>query len=182
MTSILWIVLGFILLIYPGQSLDLICRVLGVIALAFGVIQIILGFMSGGASKGFGIAVGLILVVVGLVVLINPDLLVSLLPTVIGIMLVIHGAVSLINSFRLIGNKDRFWWVGLLLSILTIGMGALLFFKAREAAESVARIGGAFLIYSGISHMWLLYRVSKAVKIRNQEAGAIDVDATVVDK
>ena len=181
-TSILWIILGVILLVYPGQSLDMICRVLGVIAIVFGIIQIVLALIGGGPSSGFGVAVGIILGIVGIVIIVNPDLLVSLLPTVIGVVLVVHGVISLINSFRLIRYKDKFWWLALIFSILSIGMGALLFFRARDAAEYVARIGGFFMIYSGIMHLWLLYRLKKTIKVRTQEATAIDVDAQIVDE
>ena len=38
------------------------------------------------------------------------------------------------------------------------------------------------MIYSGIMHLWLLYRLKKTIKVRTQEATAIDVDAQIVDE
>jgi len=181
-TSILLAVVGLILLVQPGQSLELICRILGAIVLVAGIVEILFGLAGRGTMMGnSNIVFGGIIAVVGLVILTRPDLLVSLLPFVGGIIITVHGVTSLIKSFQLIGGKDKYWWLGLLLSILSVGFGLLLFFKSYEAAEFTARIVGLFLLYTGFSHLWISYRKSKAARIRKQEEDALDVEAKIVD-
>ncbi|MBQ8946496.1 MAG: DUF308 domain-containing protein [Lachnospiraceae bacterium] len=179
-TSILWILLGVILLVYPGESLDTLARVLGIIVIAFGVIEAILNFTNGGGAGIFGIGVGILLIIPGLVVVIRPDVLVSLLPILAGLIIAIHGIVSLVNSFQLIG-RDKYWWIGLLLSVVTIAFGALLFTRAHDAAKTVARIVGILMIFSSVSHIWVLFRRARVRKIREQEANALDVEAKITD-
>ena len=180
-TSVLWILLGVILLVFPGESLDTLARILGIIVIAFGVLEAVISFVSGGAAGYFGVGVGVILVILGLVIVIRPDILISLLPVISGIIIGLHGIASLVNSFQLIG-KDKYWWVGLIFSILTVAFGALLLFRARDAANTVARIVGILMIVSSVFHMWVLYRKAKVAKIRRQEAEALDVEARVIDE
>ncbi len=180
-TSILWILLGVILLIYPGESLDTLARVLGVIAIAFGAIEAIISLMSGGAAGYFGVGIGVVLIILGLVIVIRPYILVSLLPVIAGIIIGLHGLASLIDSFQLIG-KDKYWWVGLLIGIVTIGFGVLLLFRAHDAAKAVARIVGILMVISSVSHLWVLYRRGKVRRMREQEQNAIEVEARVIDE
>lgn len=182
MTSVLWSVVGLILLFFPGQSLDLICKLLGIITLVAGIVMIIMGIVSGATLTGrTSLGSGIVVAVLGLFVAMRPDLLVSVLPFVAGIIMILHGVSSLVNSCQLIGAKDKYWWVGILLSVLTVLFGIILFTRSHEAAAFTARIIGIFMLYGGISHLWIGYRKSKAAKYKKQEEDALDVDAKITD-
>lgn len=182
MTSILLILVGLLLLIQPGHSLNTICRVLGLIVLVVGVVEVFIGFAARNTMTGnTNMIIGAIVALVGIVIVSRPDGLVSLLPFVAGVVITTHGITSLIKSVQLVGTKDKYWWVGLIFSLVSVGFGLLLVFKSYEAAEFTARIAGLFLLYSGGSHLWILYRKAKAAKIRKQEETALDVDAKIVD-
>ena len=40
---------------------------------------------------------------------------------------------------------------------------------------------GFFLIYDGVSDLWIVSRISRTAKILRQEAEAVDVDAEDID-
>ena len=72
------------------------------------------------------------------------------------------------------------WWLALILAILTIGFGILLICRPFAALDTVVMLIGIFLIYDGLSNVWIVSRVSHTVKMARQEAGAVDVEAREV--
>ena len=71
------------------------------------------------------------------------------------------------------------WWVALLLSLLTVALGVVLICNPFTIVDTVVRIIGAFLVYDGLSDMWILSRVFKTKKNREK---IIDTDAVIVDE
>jgi uncharacterized membrane protein HdeD (DUF308 family) len=104
----------------------------------------------------------------------------SLIPLIIGVVIVIHGLGKLRQAIELYHEQYERWWVAFLLGLLTAGIGILLIFKPFDALETVVQIIGAFLIYDGVSNLWITSRVYKAAKEAKQEADALDVDAREV--
>lgn len=181
-TNILLLIVGLVLLLQPGESLNLLCRILGAIIMVAGIVEIVIGIngratFTGTANIGFGA----IITILGLMIVTRPDMLVSLLPFVAGVVITVNAVTSLIKSCQLISGRDKYWWVGILFSIVGIGFGLLLFFRSYEAAEFTARIVGLFLIYTGASHLWISYRKARTIKIREQEEAALDVEAKIID-
>ena len=65
----------------------------------------------------------------------------------------------------------------MILGLVTLGFGVLLIFNPFEAVETLVMFIGIFLIYDGVSDIWIVSRVSRVAKYLKQEAGAVDVDA-----
>ena len=73
------------------------------------------------------------------------------------------------------------WWVALILGLVTVGFGALLIFKPFAALDTVVTLIGFFLIYDGVSDLWIVSRISRTAKVLWQEAEALDVEAEEID-
>lgn len=73
------------------------------------------------------------------------------------------------------------WWVALLLALVTIGFGVLLIFNPFAAVDTLIRFIGIFLIYDGVSDIWIMSRVSKNVKEVRQEMEALTVDGKEIE-
>lgn len=182
-SSILWIVLGAVLLVFPGQSLDLICRIAGILVLIVGAVQIVLGCTGKGTMPGqLSLTTGIIIALVGLFIVLRPDIIVSVLPFVAGMILILHCGTSLVSSFQLAGAKYGYWWVGVLLSILGMVLGFILFFNAHSTAAFIARIIGLFMLYAGASSLWVASRKAHAAKVKRQEEEALDVEAKIIEE
>lgn len=181
-TSIVGIIIGLILALYPGQSIDLICRIAGILVFAAGVAQIAISSVGVGAMpRPISIPVGAIITILGLFVIIRPDVLASVLPFVVGIILLIHSISSLVNAIQLATSKYGYWWIALLFAIGGIGLGLILVLNSHSAAAFTTRIVGVFLIYSGISGLWIASRKTHVAKLKREEEEAIDVEAEEID-
>ena len=69
--------------------------------------------------------------------------------------------------------------VACLLGLATIVLGAVLIFKPFGVINTVTRVIGGFLIYDGLSDLWILSRLFKAKKNYQK---IVDVDARIIDE
>ena len=73
----------------------------------------------------FLILTGLVAVVFGFVILLMPALTATTLVFLVALFTVIGGLVGLVNALSNIG-KDRLWWLSLLVSVVSLGIGIFL--------------------------------------------------------
>lgn len=181
LSAVVCVILGIVLLVWPGQSTDLVCMVLGIVLAGFGLIQIILYLVTKEktvVSHGM-MMLGIVLVVIGIWIIAKPGTIKQLIPVTIGILIVIHGGHNAVQAIELKKMNYDNWWVALLLAVLTIGLGVVLICNPFTVLDMAVRIIGAFLIYDGLSDMWILSRVFKT-KRRNEKI--IDTEGVVVDE
>lgn len=158
---ILCIVFGVILCIWPGEILVLICRIAALLILFCGALNLILGLKNGGIlTDGFQTIGGIALCVVGLWILIAPASFIKLIPVVVGIVLIYHGIRDIYLCVRM-RRADHKWWIGMITAAVTAVLGIVLIRCAFLAMEMGMVILGIFLIYDGISGLWLTKRRSK---------------------
>jgi len=98
---------------------------------------------------------------------------------IVGILIMIHGFHNAVQAIDLKKMQYDNWWVALLLSLLTVALGVVLICNPFTIVDTVVRIIGAFLVYDGLSDMWILSRVFKTKKNREN---IIDTDAVIVDE
>lgn len=103
-----------------------------------------------------------------------------IIPVVIGVIVVIHGVHNLFQAIELCKEKYDKWWVALLLGIVTIGFGVLLIYNPFEAVSTMVVLIGVFLIFDGISDIWIISRISKTAKAVVETVAALDVEAVEV--
>ena len=155
-TAILYAALGLVLLVWPSLSASIICTAIGAVLLVCGII----------------------LAVMGVYVMTHPNLVSVVVPRIVGILICIHGVSDLGDALTLHRNGYSRWTAALILGILTLAMGLLLVLKPFTAFATVVRIIGLFLLYDGISDIWIASRVSKVLR---QAKSAAEAEATAVD-
>lgn len=171
--------LGVVLVLWPGLSIQLVCKAVGVVLIVCGLLRLISFFIEhdGSMYTQSNLVLGIIFAVVGIWIVANPGRVLSLIPIIVGILIVIHGISNLQQAITLCKSKYSRWWLALLLAVLTLGLGCLLIFKPFAAIDTVVMLIGLFLIYDGVSNIWIVSRIAKSVKMAKQEAGAVDVEA-----
>lgn len=167
------LVLGVLLLLWPGDALRLAAYVVGMVVMAGGVISLIAHFRkrSSYASHGINLITAVIVTGVGAWIFLNPQDFASIIPTALGYLVVISGIVNLLETFSLSRAHYRKWWVSLLAAIVTIFMGMLLVNHAFGIVSSMVRLGGVFLLFNGISDLWINRRVDEYVHYDNKTPG-----------
>lgn len=181
LSAVICVILGIVLLVWPGQSTQVVCMILGIGLGGFGIIQIILYLATKEKTmvSHSMMMLGIVLAVIGGWIVLKPDTIIKAIPMIVGILIVIHGLHNAVQAIDLKKMQYDNWWVALLLSLLTVALGIILICNPFTVVDTVVRLIGAFLIYDGLSDMWILSRVFKTKK--NKEK-IIDTDAVIMDE
>ena len=183
-SALLCVALGLVLLIWPGTTTQVVCMVLGAALVVYGVLQIVFYL----ANKDRNIAMqgmmvfGIVVAVIGVWILLKPEMIIMAVPVIVGILIVIHGIHNVVQAIAL--KKDGYtnWWVAFLLGVITVTFGVVLICNPFTVVDTVVRLIGAFLIYDGLSDSWILSRVSKGKRNAEKIVDANFVDITDEDQ
>ena len=181
-SSALCVILGLVLVFRPGLSMRIVCTAVGVVLIVSGVMRMIDYFTArdGSLYSQANLVFGIILAVVGVWIVMRPEKVMAIIPIIVGIVIAIHGLHNLQQALELWRDKYDRWWAALILGVLTVGFGVLLICRPFAAIDTVVMLIGFFLIYDGLSNVWIVSRIYKNAKMMKQEMEAVDVE--IVDR
>ncbi|MBE5998160.1 MAG: DUF308 domain-containing protein [Lachnospiraceae bacterium] len=164
------LILGLVLLLWPGSALRMVAYAAGIVIMAGGITAILAHFRDRTRTPfgGINLAVGVVVTLVGGWIFLNPERFASVIPTAVGYLIVFSGIVNLLETFSLSKAHYRKWWVSLLAAVGTIFMGLFLINHAFGVASTMVRFGGAFLLFNGISDLWINRRVDQYVRYKRR--------------
>lgn len=173
LSSILCIALGIIFIIMRGGVIDLLGSVLAVAMIVIGAVYLGSFFLNF-LTNGFSVFLGIMILAVGIWFLLQPAVIVSLIPIVIGVLLLFHGirAVKEILEARKFGFGA--WGAGLILAIVSIVCGLICVFDAFGVMEKAVILVGIILIFNGVSNLWITLSSSHAEKEYHKYHDPID--------
>ena len=174
LAAVLYVILGLVLLIWPGVSATVFCYAFGGILLIYGVVTIVSFFLrdSRQGSFVFELCLGIVAAALGLLFLLRPVIVASVLPVILGLFIVVDGLVNLKRALEL---RRMLWTVPLALSAGSAVLGLVIVFQPFLAAEALVMLIGAVLIYEGLSDLWTIFRVSQWTK-EYRKHHPVDVD------
>lgn len=146
------IVAGLVFLIWPQGALALICRLLGVVLLVYGIILILRYLRRQGDTPGFGsLVLSIILFILGLVITISPFFLVRISGTLLAVFFLGYGLFSLVRQIRLDGPRSGRWFFCMAGAVFELIIGILLLVAPVSASSLVLRIIGVVFLYAAVS-------------------------------
>lgn len=149
--SIVYLLLGILLLIMPQTSLLWICYAFGAVVLLTGVICLIqyARLHGKGFSAPFFLIGGVITGALGIFALVQPETVASILPVVFGIFILVDGCNRVASGLELARQKGHKWWVLVLLGVLSLALGVFLLWRPFEFAVSMVMLCGVLLVVEG---------------------------------
>ena len=157
---------GLLLLLWPDLAMSIANYALAVILLGAGLLLII-AYARGTiweAVAGVRLTVGLALAFMGVLLLFNPNFLLSLLPFLWGLSLLVggFGKVQMAADLKRIG--DRFWWYALIAALLSFMLGALAITRPVFIAAVLTQFVGASLLIEGVLDLVSFLTLNKRIK------------------
>ena len=177
-SSLVCVILGLVLVIRPGLSMRIVCTAVGVVLIVTGITRMIDYFAvrDGSMYSQINLIFGIILAVVGVWIAMKPDKVMAIIPIIAGIVIAIHGLHNIKQAMELWRDKYDKWWVACIMGVLTVGFGVLLICRPFTAIDTVVMMIGIFLIYDGLSNIWIVSRIYKNAKLLRQEMEAVEVE------
>lgn len=174
--SILYLLLGAVLLLWPVPVMNLICYAFGAILLLYGLFTII-GFCRSEDRRGgafLGLFLGIVAVAVGAVMVLFPPLVQSIIPVILGLYLAVDGLLSIKRTLELRRMEHPRWNIHLVLSAISAGLGVLVIFHPLLTGAALFRGIGVALLYAGVTDLYTLFQLSRRTKesLDNQDLDA----------
>jgi uncharacterized membrane protein HdeD (DUF308 family) len=157
-TGIAWMLVGLIVLRFDYTSVSAISLLFGFVALAAGVMEIMVMVLAAGWWKLFHIVLAIVFIVAGIVAFIHPGDTFKALAAIFSFFLIFAGTWDIIVSIST-RHEIEIWWLQLVGGIIELALG---FWAAgyygRSAVLLVAWVA-AFAVIRGVRDIVLAFRI-----------------------
>lgn len=152
--SLGYILLGLLLIFAPEYSRHLICYILGIGGILFGIFRIVWYFAKDDMSRTFhnDIPFGVVMLLGGVYLLVKPDAIWDWLPVLLGFAVVFDSIVKLQHAFDLRRTGFAPWW-GVLAAALATGVLGTLLILGVFGKDVLLYYFGAVLIADGLVNL-----------------------------
>ena len=158
--SIVLIILGLILAIWPRAVLGTAVTVLAIGLLIGGVSSFLAWMRNKDSTTPVDGLIGGAAAVAGLVLLIWPNLLIRSFPRIVGLAILFNGVVNLFKALDLKKVGAPSWKSAMAMAIITMIAGLFVFSNAAFIANNLVRVVGFVLIYNGVTSLFIATRGS----------------------
>ena len=164
--SVVYIIVGLIMLLNPNFISDAVNYVIGVLVIIYGVIYSISVYQKRETEMygKFDLLAGIICISFGLFLILNPDILVSLIPFCAGVILFMDAISFIVNSIALKKLGFRTWIVNLIVGLVFLGFAIFIVIKAKDISFLLIRFIGAFLIVDALLDFFTVLRFKRVEK------------------
>ena len=166
--SVLSLLAGIALVIWPGASVITICYVVGSAAILVGAVRLA-GYFSKDSYNlnfQFDFAMGLVFLILGTVLIFHPGDTVAVLHFSVGILVLVDSVFKLQTALDAKHFGLKKWWVMLLCALLCAGLGLVLVILSFRTAEILVRVTGAALaVNSGENILTAGYTVKSKKRV-----------------
>ncbi len=155
MKNLLWnislIVIGIVLILFPAETLDIAITIIGIILLVCGAVGVVLGLKGEGAYQVYTMSGAAVSIVVGIIFLVLPDFVRSILPMIMGIAIVLSGILNVMTAISQKNAGAPRWGLSLVFAVITVILGIIILANLNYTANIMIRIIGFIYIYNGLS-------------------------------
>ena len=166
LTSLFLIALGLLLIFQSNAVIYSISYIIGGILIALGVLAIIkiIQNTNNEQKSELDIVYGIVCVILGILVIKNPEAIASVIPIILGISIIISSATKLQYAFELKSNGNNLWKTTMVISIISTLCGIVLLFNPFKALTSFTQVVGIFIIIYAVLDMISTFTIKRNVK------------------
>ena len=181
-SSLLLFLFGLVLAVNAEGFIKSITVAIGVVLLLIGVFPVIdyFRYRKDGLGASVGLIYGIFSIVCGLMLLINEDLLMILIPVFIGVWMIINGINKIQVSFEIKDLGEKSWVITFIYSILIMVLGGYFIVNPISGATTVTSFIGIILcIYAVLD---IIDCIIIKVKVKSFKKELDKIENNVVDE
>ena len=174
--SVLFCILGVLLIAVPEFSALLLGRICGAILIAFGIVKLV-GYFSKDLYRlafQYDLSLGIIMIAVGVLMLAKPGSLVMFICITFGLSILADSVFKFEMSLQSKKFGIEKWWLILIFSVITGIFGLILMFRPGEGSHILAVILGITFLCEGVLNISTMLTAVKIIK--NQKPDVIEID------
>lgn len=178
------IILGALLIFQSEATIVSISYVIGGILIAIGMLAI-LKFIKNfkeNSKNDLDIVYGVVTIILGIIVISNPQAIASIIPFIVGFIIIINSASKLQYSLELKKNNNNLWKSTMILAFITTICGVALVLNPFKGAEFITKIVGILILVYAILDIVSTITIKNTVKQIHNAIEENIVDAQVIDE
>lgn len=161
---IVFIVLGIFLFTKAELTLKIISYVVGG-TLLLAIVPIIKALLTKNASyMNYSFISEIFMVTAGIIIILNPELIASIIPILIGIIMIVNGVSKFQFAIALKNSDVKNWTFSLILSVIVIALGIIFLVNPFKGAVAITKVIGVFMIIYSIVDMVGFLMIHKNIK------------------
>ena len=164
LSSVAAFIIGLIMVVAPGISLQTIGIIAGIYIIVHGVVLIALAFAANMVYVPFyGVMSGLLSIILGVVLLAMPGILSTVFAIALGIWIILS-SVNIINMAITARKSYSNWGLLLLLGVVDLACGIIVLFNPFASSISIVVLGGIVIMVHSIINIIDMIVIKKNVK------------------
>ena len=180
LVSIIYLLIGLTLFFLPASVLKTVSIIIGIIALISSIFPIVNYFKMENRILGLGsIVTGVTFAIAGLVMIMYPALLETVIAIMIGVVMIINSINKIEYVITLRDNNVKEWYVSMIFAIITLLVGIFFVVKTWTVINIMTSILGLIIIIYAIldiaETIFVKRKVKYVVSMINEEGKDIKV-------
>ena len=181
-STIIYIILGLVLAFFPQTINEMISYVLAAALFLVALIFLFNYFKKNVQNNFFrnDLVFAVIALVIGILLLVKRSTVLELIPVILGAVTIISGVKKLQNALDLIRLKLGGWKSIIILAAINIVFGIILVWQASAAVNTVIRLIGIGLVFSGASDLFSMLWIKRIAKkfSTSKDNDLVEIDET----
>ncbi|MBO5745884.1 MAG: DUF308 domain-containing protein [Clostridia bacterium] len=181
-STIIYIILGLVLAFFPQTVNEMISYVLAAALFLVALIFLFNYFKKNVQNNFFrnDLVFAVIALVIGILLLVKRSTVLELIPVILGAVTIISGVKKLQNALDLIRLKLGGWKSIIILAAINIVFGIILVWQASAAVNTVIRLIGIGLVFSGASDLFSMLWIKRIAKkfSTSKDNDLVEIDET----
>lgn len=179
-TSVFYILFGLCLALMPVETVNVLCKVVfGLVLIGAGVYHILIFVLEKDNSTILDLFSGVIVLVIGIFLFMNPTVVVKLLTLMLGAFILVDSIWMMRGSMKLKKRKNGAWKAFLIESLIFVGLGVLILVNPFSEIRMTVQGSGCIFVANGVLDIIFYLILRHGLKKDAKDAG--DVGAKSVD-
>lgn len=164
--SVVTMVLGLVMIFWPGVSAVAVCYLMGAVCIAAGIYEIIRYFDLGliGVLFRYDLFLGIMSVLAGVLLILHPNGALAILPVILGFYIILASVFSIQISTEARHFGFSGWWLSLAMGIIGAAFGVLMILDPFSGAAALMVFTGVSLLVTGIESIYAIICISKVFR------------------
>lgn len=161
--SIIFVLLGALLIAKPNQTVDAISMILGIVFIAMGVLKLV-EYYTSDTKEDYLLSIALIAVIFGVVVIFASDAILSLFRIILGIWIIAAGVMDFQTTLVWKELKSPYWTAALLFSILMMLAGIIILISQNIMITTMGIIIVVYAILDIVDRIIFMKKINDYMK------------------
>ncbi len=166
--------IGVVLIIWPNESLNIMCIAIGALLILLGLIKLIMFFSKNKDNrKIMALLIGIVETALGIVMIVSSRFFIDFFQIVTGVILIYGAVIMFFGALRLRMLPGPLFIISILLAILTFVLAVVMLINPTQFASFMTQLMGVSLAIEGISMIVVMSKIKRELDKLHEESDII---------